>query len=800
MKNETPLSAFLQHPVTLAFTQVLLPLVTVGLIVLFFWLDAGVISKISTLTLSLMGGFSLITAGYGVWSIYKPAHRMPQLVVSAMLNALAFFGLLLLADHTNDVFDAELPLWLGEDVPIVFLIIIAYLTVLQCSAGALIAKPLPCFKNKLTDFGCSFFAFLCTIGSAFLIVLILDACHAWTSYQLEEYLFFALIFVLVAEVFHLLGLLSAAHQLAVQRIPFYNASLRVLCVGIFPLVALVANSNVPIPFNMQTPWCYALVILFSLSILLPTCKVTAFVRWMTLPFTLYFFFLFLPFIPFIVILLLCFGIGALLLIPIFIFWQHLQALRECTLPKWCIALALSILPIGFLLITECDRIVTRTLIEHLSTPDYTTGKDTLPMSEAQARTAAHTIYLYEHGDRIPFLSRWRDFRLFDSLHPRQEVMDALIARYGRPETMGFGHRWTPRRSIPQKSELSPTLTFNTPEQRHVTLHLTIPQDDGKEFRSPFSLAEGVWITGMRLQLPDGTWKTATLRDRRAATWMYRDIVEKQLDPALLTLDTHTFGNLRVFPLTCERHVEIDLLLPEANWATTPFALGERVTLPVAKPSPDPRTVARICFISEGTAPEGYDLYVMGQQEITVQAERPTEALEFHTFNAKRALRFAYGYAYAHNLRLGEATFHGEGWDDIQSSYHPEAARAPLPKLSPDDPWQLGAQMWQLAEAMAHNQTLDYRKEINAMAKTCGVLTPTNAYIVVETEQQERQLAATDLGVKRADLAFDVYQTEDNNGGGPLNNDAPSTLLLLLLFLFVLSFLVRMRRLSKHPLP
>ncbi len=66
MKTETPLSAFLQHPVTLAFTQVLLPLVTVGLIALFFWLDAGVISGISTLTLSLLGGFSFITAGYAV--------------------------------------------------------------------------------------------------------------------------------------------------------------------------------------------------------------------------------------------------------------------------------------------------------------------------------------------------------------------------------------------------------------------------------------------------------------------------------------------------------------------------------------------------------------------------------------------------------------------------------------------------------------------------------------------------------------------------------------------------------------
>ncbi len=783
--HDTPLSALFKHPVMILFTQIFVPLVLLGLMGMLFWLDAGKMETAATLLLSATALFNIITLGFTTCALKSRNLRDYLPWVNAALQLLASVTfLILMFDNAEPT--AELPVWLGVDIPIVGLLFVGHLLVLQCALISLLACYSPFAPSKTADVGYTLLSLFILIG----LSLLLTFSFRWLSSG-WIWLLLAFTFAIGILIVHLLGLLSAAHSLLCEKIPGYNLCLRILFVGLFPLLALAANAKIPLPFNMQTPWMYTLILLFSLSILLPSNRLTAFVRWAMLPASAYFFLLFVPFLPFIILLIIVCGVGFLLLIPLFVFWQHAQSLRDVRLPKCVIALALLILPIGFLLITERDRIVTRVLIEHFSTPDYTTGKDTLPMSEKQARAAAHTIYLYEQGDRMPFLSRWRDFRLFDSLHPRQEVMDALTARFGKPEIWGHAKRWRPQRSAQKASELSPTLTFTPGDAGKITAHLTIPADAGKEFRSPLTLADGVWVTGMRLQLPDGQWKTATLRDRRTATWMYKDIVEKRLDPALLTLDTPTSGNLRVFPLECDRHVELDLLMPRADWCAVPLALGKHIDLPVSVPGEDPREVVSVCFISEGKAPEGFGLYVVGSGEITVQTTPPDALPEQADADTKRAERFARGYAYAHNLRLGEATFCGDDWEELKQSYTPEKPRAALPKLAPDTPWQLGTQMWQLAEAMAHNQTLDYRKEIRTHAETCGVLTPTNAYIVVETEQQERQLALSDLAVKHADLAFDIEQTETAT-----SQSAPGALLLAALFLLLLPLLRKLKA-RKH---
>ncbi len=804
LESTTPLYRFLNHPVMLVLMQVFAPLVTFGLLMLFFWLDAGAISSASVVVLSILGNVEILIAGVGLWALLSPLKRTRLMWGVATLNALAMTTLIALLMYTNDTLSAELPIWLGADIPILFLVFMGHLLMLQCAVGALCTRPSAFFKDLGADVGASVIWILFLIGAAFLLINVAspfqDAFHVWAWGIL------CLVFLIVTTVLHLLGLISAFHAVLMQRYKSYAFALRLLLVGMFPIVALVANAKVPLPFNMQTPWTYTLVGIFSFSILLPSTRLTTWVRWMMLPFTLYFFLLFLPVLPFIVLTILVCGAGLLFFIPIFVFWQHLQSLVDVKLPKWSILLALLVLPIGFLVITERDRLMARTLIEHLSTPDYTSGRDTLPFSEDQARATAHAIYCYEYGDRMPFLSRWRDFRLFDGLHPKQETMDALIARFGRPTVIGL-FRDRPARPIitrraPERSDGQVTFTLTPKDERTLTVHLTIPADPGKEFRSPVNLAWGVWVTGLRLQLSDGTWKDGTLRDRRTATWMYKDIVEQRLDPALLTLDSPTRGNLRVFPLDTDRYVEIDLLMPQAHWTSQPFELNDSPReLPLTAPGEDPRKEASVCFVQVGTTtpiPDHYDFYVRCGREISIHTTPPELiSSECEDFDVKRAVRFAKGYAYANNLRIVQAHRLVTKEHPFKDAPFMDPLRPALPKLSPDDPWQLGAQMWQLAEAMVHNQTLDYRKEIREFAETCGVLTPTNAYIVVETEQQERQLAASDLGVKHAHLAFGVEQTEEGN---VVHQDAPGTLLLVGLFGFILALSRKLFRKHKpsHP--
>lgn len=606
-------------------------------------------------------------------------------------------------------------------------------------------------------------------------------------------------------------LMTRLHRVLRDRFPVYAFAIRFLPTLGFPLGGLLLNRTVPFPFDCQNLWCYGLTLFTGTVLLLPAWRWTVFLRWVTFPFTLYFFLVFLPWLPVGALLILIFGMGLPVLVPTFLFAVHTAALRERRLPLWAAVLALAVLPGGFLLKTEHDRAATRTLIEHVGAPDYTSGRDTLPLPEADARRAAHLVYAYEYGTYAPLLSLWTGYRLFDGMHPRQDVMDALIARFGRPrDTFGTGSlldrrpsgRRRPTLWHAGRTEKPAKVAFRGLGTRQVTAEITLPTDADREFVSELTLADGVWAVGLRLQMPDGTWRSGSLRDRRAATWVYERLVSRAADPALLVLDGPTRGSLRVFPLLAEapRRLEIDLLLPEPGWCAEPLALGLRETpLRAVAPGEDERRTVSVCFVSAGaeTVPEGFGLYVVGGAGTAVLEAPPEKVPERADFDARRALRFAQGYAYAHGLRLGEAVFLGGGWDDIAGLYHPEPPRARLPKLPQEDPWQVGARMWALAEHMTHNRTLDRRDELRELAKTCPVLTPESAYIVLEEDAQERAMALKDRMARGAGRAFDIDPTDDREA---VRQDSPGLAAMLaacLILLLLGGFLRCVRRVVRR---
>ncbi len=793
MEPMPPISRFFNHPLLCLLLHVLTPLVTCGILAYLSWLCVEDFTRASAILFMQIGLLELATAVGGGWSLLRKGSRMAMQGWAIGLNGLALTLLFIYLFYfdSGSRFDAMLPVWMDLNLPILMVIIFSHLALLQCAIAALCARPFATFSSPLKDFGATFCTGLLLVFGGLLVAQMRLVDLLSNNVVLWGGLLFALVSVTV--VLHALGLLACLHQALKQRYKYYAFGLRLVFIGVLPTVALIANRTVPIPFNLQTPWCYGLIALFSLVMLLPSTRITVWLRWMLLPFTCYFFLIFLPVLPFIVLLIFACGVGFLFFIPLLIFCQHLQSLREVKLPKLAIVAALLVIPLGFILITERDRVRTRALIEHLATPDMTTGRDELPMPEEDARIAAHTIYQSECGDRMPFLSVWRDYRLFDGLHPRQETIDTLVARFGRPKVWGLlrqpnRRRWAP--SVPFHAELPAEVTFVQKDPRTVTACITIQAEPWREFRRPIRLAYGTWITGLRLQMPDGSWKNGTFRDRRAATWIYEQTVQRSRDPALLTLDSPTRGTLRVFPLETVRHVEIDLLMPQANWADVPFVFempgDPQEELAVHAPIDDPRKPVKVCFVEGGatSVPEGYDLYVTCAGEIRVQTVPPPPPPAQDDYDVKRAIRFAQGYAYAHALRIAEVGYVGSR--DFKGMYADaiEPPRPTLPMLPPDDPWQIGAQMWQLAEAMHHNQKLDYRAELRELAQRCGVLTPTNAYVALETLRQERELAAAEFGIKNAHLAFDVNPVDD----AAIAQDAPGAILLALLFCLLLTLL------------
>ncbi len=173
------------------------------------------------------------------------------------------------------------------------------------------------------------------------------------------------------------------------------------------------------------------------------------------------------------------------------------------------------------------------------------------------------------------------------------------------------------------------------------------------------------------------------------------------------------------------------------------------------------------------------LYLRAGQEIRVSETPPAwVSSPVEQVDAERAIRFARGNLYARGWRVGAVHFLGEGWKKVQNALPPEPPHRQLPKLPPDDPWQLGAQAWQLAEALEHSPALPHREAIRELASRAHILTPSEALIVVETEAQERGLVAADRAHREVDSAFTILDE-------PTPQDAPAFLLLLALLALAL---------------
>ncbi len=706
------------------------------------------------------------------------------------------------------------------------------MTVLWCLAPSIVGSLawLFCQPRFQRDHLAPFFArvILSFIACGFCVLLcFVAATSSHNGVILFLSLWFVLSLILIGWLFFLFGLVDRFLKLGFFQRQGVAWALRAGgC--LLALLGLWLNRTIPFPATFQTPSIYGLWLAASLFILLPPREGASARCWFLfggalLPFSLYFFTVFLPLLPLVLPGCIVFGGGLLLLAPLCFLLLHLGALTRCArqadfrrprTPFLLATLTALLLPLAFLVQTERDRAEVHALIDALAKPDYTAAADTVPLPpEVVARAGRTTLDLTE-GYSLPLLSAWRKKRIFGGMRPRRETLEAIRARLNASEIISFDfadlfqsqmtHAATnPQRWSPPTTSQGVQAAFKGPtDGRRLTVALTITPQPPKhswesaapDFAAPVTLAEGVWVTGLRLKLPNGgDWKEATRRDRRVATWVYESLRSAEgrlrLDPALLVLDSATHGRLAVAPLTEAREVEIDLLMPEPYWCERPIAIGSAAPeLPRPEGAPEPvwvdQPAATVFLIAPGTAGDfaevsGPALYLRAGQEIRVSETPPAwMSSSVNQVDAERAIRFARGNLYARGWRVGEVHFVGRGWEKVRNALPPEPPHRQLPKLPPDDPWQLGAQAWQLAEALEHSPALPHREAIRELANRAHILTPSEALIVVETDAQERGLAAADRAHREVDSAFTILDD-------PTPQDAPAFLLLLALLALAL---------------
>ncbi|MCL1888723.1 MAG: MSEP-CTERM sorting domain-containing protein, partial [Kiritimatiellaeota bacterium] len=324
-----------------------------------------------------------------------------------------------------------------------------------------------------------------------------------------------------------------------------------------------------------------------------------FLRWLTFPFTLYFFIIFLPFLPLSILAMIAVGAGFLILAPIFLFWNHVTLLardwRASTLPRLSkillALLAVAVIPGVILSNAFLDRVAFRVLLDYTFSPDITQDA-TLPVSPRRARRVLERAGNFKNANETPILSAIYSQIVFDGLVLSDERFNHMWDCYvgeerPDPDDVSFrngigslfsrnqararrGRRWR-RTSSPQRDafieygETTVVAATNTFEQTvTLRLHIATTNNWAQELHAPVTLPAATWVTGMRLKI-DGEWQDASIIERRAAEWVYKQITTAVIprDPAILTLDTPERGLLRVFPVERElpRELEITFLQP-----------------------------------------------------------------------------------------------------------------------------------------------------------------------------------------------------------------------------------------------
>ena len=655
---------------------------------------------------------------------------------------------------------------------------------------------------------------------------------------------------------------------------------------VLPIFGLGLNYYIPFPANFQNPWVYALTLLNGTILALPHRSNLIFaLRWFTFPFTFYFFLIFLPFLPLSIPAMIAVGMGFLILAPILLFWRHVSMLgqdwRASTLPliqKLAIAiLAIALIPGTLLTNAFLDRAAFRNILDYAFTPDVTHDA-TLPTSPARIRRVLERADAFKNQDETPILSAIYTQIVFDGLvlpdHRFDFMWDCYVGEKldEKENTLWRGgnmfgqlfarnnarvQRWDrrvspPRSAILDSSELTIDVSTNTLEQT-VTLRLRItsPDHNQQEFRAPITLPSATWVTGMKLKI-DGEWKDASIIERRAAEWVYKQITSQRRDPALLTLDTPEEGLLRVYPVTSAlpRDLEITFLQPAglhgeikigdkkieipfnpdtANKLQNPICAGGTLFIPTATSTSEPHAIWAVIDSSrEGLTREQTKKLLAEQNRpfthiLSVNAETKLTTLT-GDFNETMLLPNRFGLdairavrQIEHQIRntlsstqTAEAVFFGDKWEKhlpktIDALQRSEIVTTSGTLITREEPRRTHTRLYPNTYTPTHPDTLHFSQgaQLWRLQQDCadrGTLNQNFRKLLTESSRTGILLPQTSYIVVETDAQrkmLAVKQAEAANAHQALDfdyvkTDAPSLLLLVLAFVLI-KFLPRFLR-------
>lgn len=534
--------------------------------------------KASWSTFAIVTGlFMASVLGVGVW-LDTARKRVPVALLAGLfmvMVAYLYFGL----NNFEQLVPWNIPRWLGGEDLMMYFFTFCMPTLGFCLLGAVHyatpdAEQRKIWPNFVAAFGIPLVLYLVSMIGIPLFGMM-------RSGFMEHV--FVVLFITVTVSF-LFFLVRGLYLLAIRREKTFRER-RILWMIplaiVFPLLGLLVNSGAASPGgpgfigtnvfgDFNHPLFYLIAGLNGLLLCLPDYgnklyRLFLFLAKSTgMAFIAYFFIVFLPFLPLSIPAILVFGLGFLMLTPLLLFPVQLTSLRDDFryLSRHFDRRFLSLSGIVFcllipLLLTlnyQRDKNTLDTALDYVYAPAEAGEKlvNVKSLNRVLSTIDAHKGRRndFGFGSGTPYLSSYYRWLVLDNLTLSDAKMNDLRRIFlGEPGTENQGFSRTPVGNVSLTNTAVETAW--DPQQEAwsswVELELTADSTFGRqEYHTEFRLPPGVFIADYYLYVGDRK-EFGILAERKAATWVYNNIVNENRDPGLLRYKTADVVAFNVFP-------------------------------------------------------------------------------------------------------------------------------------------------------------------------------------------------------------------------------------------------------------
>lgn len=475
----------------------------------------------------------------------------------------------------DDMLPRSVPMWMmPEDISI-----FAGTFVMPTLAHALFVQVVALthrFEKKTAGFSFLYAALVPLAWYIFLQVIL----PLWKPFERSSFsLHVTIIVCICGAVLFLFFLVRCFYILAARNkgmSPVYQISWKFVIAFLFPLLGLIVNNKYDNVFgNFNSAWFYVLAIINGIVITLPAPtdkrqRLALFVvRSITFTYIAYFFVVFLPYLPLSVVAIVAVGVGFLMLTPLALMIlqskmmvDDLRFLTAFYPKKFLIAVmlaGLSIIPFSITINYRYEKYVLHQALDHVYAADLSTLQEDKINSDRvmrvldRIRTNKRRDWIFNR--QVPFLSTYYHWLVLDNVTLSRDKIQLLENVFaGAPPVPSFDELALPQRGNVSISNITTHSVYDEKQQVYkseVALDITNHTPLQAEFTTTFDLPEGSWISNYYLWI-ENEKVYGLLAEKKAATWIYQQIVSYRRDPGILYYLSGNRLALRIFPVETEQ--------------------------------------------------------------------------------------------------------------------------------------------------------------------------------------------------------------------------------------------------------